>query len=306
MHRWSTSTYKSVCSIASEEHLLKVTVPRDALKHPYLLDCVFAFAALDLAVASPDPADQASYARAGLDYHDRALRGFHAELRNIAPENHLPIFMVSTLLLPLNIARPQLVPAAAGGRPRISARDSVLALFDLMACTALVATTTWDLLEAGPVQTRAWINQDVPVHLLDAGTKAAVARLHALNDGHHRDGPEAAVHESYQTKILHLEGCFARDIEASVKGSCLAWVGLTRGDFAEKFRRAEPLALIIMMHWGVLVENLGREAWWANQAGRNLVMELSGELQRLRFDSLPVWQESISWARQQVGLPPLV
>lgn len=91
----------------------------------------------------------------------------------------------------------------------------------------------------------------MPVHLLDASTKAAIARLHALNDRHHRDGLEpagGAVYESYQTKILHLEGCFARNIGASVKGSCPAWVAFTRGDFAKNFRRSEPLTLVVMMH----------------------------------------------------------
>ena len=299
--------------MADEKELLQVIVPRNALKYDYLMDGILALSSLDMAIASEDTAESSEYARAGLEYYDRGLCAYTVDLGKITPENYLAVFLFSTVCLPMSLLRPRFAPGGDSGK---SARKCVTALFEALLGTAYVAVATWDLLEAGPIKTRAWLHQNVPVESLDEETKAAIARLHTLNDSvHHNEAGceigiagsrKVSLHESYQNSILHLEGCFARDIDGTVKGSCLTWLGLAGQHFAAAFRRSDPITLVMMMYWGVLLENLGKEAWWATQVGRNLIQELSDELQQLQFASLPVWQECIIWARQQAGLPDLM
>lgn len=344
MHRWSTATYKSVCSLLSEKHLMQTLAPREALRHPFLLNSLFAFTALELAAASADRAEEAEdYALAAVELHDRADYAYKAVLGNcpgdnITRDNHLALFLFSVMELPMNLALRRFAPPDSAHRQRLRhARTCVYSMFDLLLSSTSVAKLCWDWLATGPVQVHAWIRQNVPVDKLDGAIREAMVRLHCLNDRLNRDNQNGAVanhdrgddvdmeerggndggghsdanppsldHASCQTIILHLEDCFARDLDGSVKGCCLTWLGLAGRSFAAAFRRSEPLPLLLMMHWGVLLENLGREAWWATQTGRDLVIELSAEMRRLGLESLPVWQESIAWTREQIGLPGLV
>ena len=79
MHRWSTTTYKDVCSCSDEHYLMQVLVPRDALKYAFLMDGILALAALDM-VRESTQAEAPRYARTALELYGRAVASYRAEL----------------------------------------------------------------------------------------------------------------------------------------------------------------------------------------------------------------------------------
>ncbi len=170
--------------------------------------------------------------------------------------------------------------------------------------------------------------------LLDDDTRMALSRLDSVNDEIHgpcgmssgrkpreaeavaqqeeEEDEEAAraaaqqqqqQHEMYRQAIFWLKESFAENKMEVVKGYCLSFFVLAGKDFAAAVKGSQALAFFILMHWGVQLDRLGREAWFARTIGRQLVLEISQTLRPLPFSSTPDARDGIAWARQQVGLP---
>jgi hypothetical protein len=53
MHCWSTSTYKSLCSVPEDHHYMQLVMPQEALRYDFLLNGIFVAAALHRAAMAP-------------------------------------------------------------------------------------------------------------------------------------------------------------------------------------------------------------------------------------------------------------
>lgn len=73
-------------------------------------------------------------------------------------------------------------------------------------------------------------------------------------------------------------------------------------DFMTDLGEDESMALLILLHWAVLLETLG-ELWWARGAGESLVEDLVAALERAVLSSGcgSSWIEAVEWARQEAG-----
>ena len=313
MHRWTATTWKSLCSIPDEQELMQHLIPRDALRYDFLMDAILAVAALETAhelgvEAAP------KYGLAALEYYDHSLRAFHAELgKGITEENYLAAFICSLMLGIVSTHAPKYSPDGADGSGR-SALETAFLVFDMMEGNRSVVLTSWKWIVKGPLKLDAW-EPVGPLHLLNDETKAAMARLRSLNDqaypasgpGDPAEGPAAIFstdpHAAYQSAIKYLEDIYAREAGGKVKAACIAYPGLAGPYFSAAIRRPEPMALLILMHWGVLMHRLGRDTWWA--AGQDLVAEITAVLRQSQLSPSEELKETINWARTQADLPPL-
>jgi hypothetical protein len=123
-----------------------------------------------------------------------------------------------------------------------------------------------------------------------------------------QDGPLASEVPVYINAIAQLRYCFAEDARGLIKGYCLSIVTVAGRGFVKAMRALEPMALFIIMYFGVLLDREARDpaAWWIASAGKDLVMESSEMLQRSSVSQVTNAYEAISWAREQVELPVLV
>ena len=84
------------------------------------------------------------------------------------------------------------------------------------------------------------------------------------------------------------------------KGRILAWLAMAGQDFMTNLKEYEPMALLILLHWAVLLMNLS-DLWWARNAGKRLVEDVAVALEKVAFESgpscLPKWVEAVRWAR---------
>lgn len=71
-------------------------------------------------------------------------------------------------------------------------------------------------------------------------------------------------------------------------------------EFVEALKKGNSVALLALMHWGVLVERRSKGFWWAQAVGRNLVDEITD---LLVADEDLTLASYIAWARPEVGLP---
>ncbi|KAF1980953.1 hypothetical protein K402DRAFT_343407 [Aulographum hederae CBS 113979] len=336
LHRWSHSTYKCLSSVEEDNRYLQVDVPRGALSHPFLLDGMFSLAALETAACGRDdvhgriiplsPAESLMYIRAAMEYYDSASAGYRAALNDVSESTFHCVYIFSTMAAVINLT----LPSYSTALPILNRIGSVL---ELMMGATLVAARNWNWMMNGPcspsVQGALQVMNLAKKEDLDPNTAEALDRLVSviesggtlvmdpsmdLDMGMDNDAAQAARQsrrDTYLNAAKRLRGCFIVDAvrtPKALKGFCLAFPTYAGQDFADAFRDEEPDALFILMHWAVLLDRLGKEAWWAATVGRDLVREISDLLVNVHswlLIALPGWQEGIDWSRREVGLPPM-
>ncbi|KAJ9155173.1 hypothetical protein NKR23_g1663 [Pleurostoma richardsiae] len=321
MHRWSTSTYSTFSTNPAELHVLQVELPRDAMmRYEFMLNGIYAMAALDLAVASvatsgspssdgTGAAGQQIYLAAALEYYDNASAGFRAELCRICRDNHHALWYFSFLVAVFHLAVPlhvHIPGTIEGGDGSMLGRMATF--FELYDGNARLTEVSFDWLveSSAPVrEVLAW--EAVTRDLVPADTVAAVDRLRRLNDQvQGGEGGRSALHKLYSVALDWLEICFAEEVKDRMTGYCMVWPGVLGRAFAAALREPEHMALLLLMHWTVLTHRLPPEAWWVQPVGQSLVADVSEQVWESSHASLPEWRPAVTWVRQQVGLPPYV
>ncbi|EMR68573.1 putative c6 transcription factor protein [Eutypa lata UCREL1] len=338
MHRWSTHTYRSMCGIPEEAHYLSQVMPREALKHDFMLDGIFAVTALDIARSSQEP-DATKYEHIALEYYNRGSASFRELLTDIPPDIYHLMFIFASAAAVMVLGLPQSTGGNGSGSGGVqTALERIITLADLFHGTLLIVHAGWDKIVDAYVPLRAALSTKVdkpdlldtsqPVDrnelpfrfasldLLDDDIRPVLARLDAVNDKVHatpRKGePElsaaqeeerSAAHDMYRLSIFWLKEGFAEQKMDVVKGYCLSFFILAGQEFAAAAKSSQPLALFILMHWAVQLDKLGEEAWWARTVGRQLVHEVSEFLAVSPLSSMPETRDNVAWARRLVGLP---
>lgn len=151
MHRWSTHTFRTMCGIPQEEHYLSQVLPREALKHDFMLDGIFAVAALDIArSADTYEPDATRYEHIALEYYNRGSAAFRELLTDIPPDiYHLMfIFASSAAVIVLGLPRGTTSAGSGGGSgsggDEQTALQRIITLADLFHGTILIIHAGWD------------------------------------------------------------------------------------------------------------------------------------------------------------------
>jgi hypothetical protein len=219
-------------------------------------------------------------------------------------------------LTAINMAIPQCSRPGADD-PHASMLDRMAVLFELFLGSSSVVMMIWSPILQSPASepmlaAAAGVLDGAP-DPLDSVTKAAIARLKSmvedkfsLMDASIGATSQGQLRESYGIAVRLLHQCFIEDAKNSIIGFCISFPMFAGPNVAASFRALEPVTLFIMMYWGVLLDRLGKLAWWAKPVGRNLVLEISELLwSQLQFNPMPEWREGLAWSRGEVGLSQL-
>lgn len=291
MHKFSTETYESLCNRTQDRHSWQVVMPRKALDYDFLMSGLLAVAALHTA-ATTEPPEALTYFDVALEYHNRAFTPFRHAIDNIGPHNCDAVFAHSIVTTVIGIALPRLT-AARGERSSMT--ENVVTVFELLQGVS-------NIFRIG----RSWFQTTLYTHSqffdntvseLDPDTEEALDRLGAINDA--MLGPvNADEHRILKEALFLLRRCFCRYQKSKDVASVLAWLAAVDKDFAHALRRREPVALLALMHWAVLLGNLDGKYWWAQKSGTALVSELLVALRP--GDSR--WEAARLWPKQKLGL----
>lgn len=293
MHKFATESYKSLCGDQSDAQAWQCLIPQHAYSHEYLLHGILALAALHVAATSPDREKALSYLDTAVQYSSLSFGPYREALNHLTPQTCEAVFASSAIVMVISIALPCL---------SAEYRDEKLIMFETM-------TAAWELFQGGrsisyisePWLRGAifsnynfWEMQTAP---LDPGTTAALDQLDELN--YHAVESHTGTWDSNRATIELLRSCFSRFANSPHPAAILGWLAYVQKKFVDRLCSRQPFQLLIFMHWGVLLNELGRQFWWARGSGKALVAELSEELESLAED--PRWSRALQWPQSQIS-----
>lgn len=297
MYRWLTRTAWCFYMVPNDKAYLETLLPQAALRNSSLMNGILALAAADFAHSG-----QKAYLRPALEYHAKATAEMRGQLKTINRNNIDDLYPFALLMAAFNFI--------TSSQPRTI--DRLIPTLDMMASAnkMLLAGTGASRPEC---QSEIMSNIDMTIlSLLDSETTAALDRLTTIS---HQIELPATNHESsscfagdsqlYQVAIAHIKYSFAEEIRDVVKNYCWTIASVNDPEFFDAVRNLEPMALLIIMYFGILLDMMEKKgntmAWWLRGQGKEIVSDLSQILNGSPVARLPDVQDAIAWARQKVG-----
>lgn len=342
MHRWTTRTYISLCSIPPDTQIFQHNLPQKALQYDWLLNSLFALSALDLSSTTPGGTPKAAtYARAAIEYYDASVRSYRAAVADMTRANHDSLFSVGYVVAVYAAASMRVARDDDDGGSLPKVLEQVPQFFDLLAGTSMISRRCMEWLMQSMESVRIIKMMEPATEAgLDGDARAALARLgRVVGEGMYPPmmvplGLAGAVagaglaggegedvvgvgeagrllepdpqREMYARLIPQIVRCFAEDARGLVNGICLAFPAMAGPEFKSAIERSEPMALLVLMYWAVCLEYHGKKMWWANGLGTRLIVEITEVLERSGAYLMPEFWEAVDWARRRVGLPGLL
>ncbi|KAI3321086.1 hypothetical protein HD806DRAFT_212392 [Xylariaceae sp. AK1471] len=331
MHCWSTSTYKSLCSVPEDHHYMQLIMPQEALRYDFLLNGIFVAAALHRAAMTPET-EAKGYFNFAMELYDRASRSFRTHLGKMNPASHHVLYIYSSMTAFINIAFSQITFSKGN---ELNTLSTAVVAFDLLNGSVNIAQTDFQRLLDSPVPIRAYLNYGFASAVaLNPETQTALARLDNLNELYYSsqyqsttpvpvdelgivDAPLSDTGSiapltpvtPFKGVVKFLQRCFAEEQRGVLRGFCFVFPGGAGLDFTAAIRASDPMALLILMHWTVLIYHAESEFWWAKDLGQRLAIGIWRAMQLFAPTSpspallTPEWSESLSWVCAQLNLP---
>ncbi|KAE8385342.1 hypothetical protein BDV23DRAFT_190909 [Aspergillus alliaceus] len=292
MHRYSIETYRSLCGDQSDTHDWQVLVPQQASSHTFLLHGILALAALHTAATAIEPNRVLSYLDTALQYHNMSFTPFRQALETLTPLNCDAVVAHSAIITIIGIALPRLNAQYRGECS--SMVENIVTMFELLQGSTKISRLSRPWLKASMLSNHDFWQMESGE--LGSGEAEAIAHLKHLNDriGNADDGNCRANGEAVDL----LRSCFAKFARSPHPVAILAWLLYVNKEFIDGLRVRRPVPLLVLMHWGVLLNELGSHFWWAEGCGKDLVAELLAEIK----SENPVWERALEWPRQAIGL----
>ena len=289
MHQFATDTYQSICVSDAETQTWRIHVPRLALRYRYLMNGILALASLH--IATVDPTKTRDYIETGLEYYNMSLKPFRIAIDNLTPENCDAVFAQSIVTTIINLSLPQLLATRDNAT---SMTDNVIMVFELLQGVKKIMTIgrSWIRLELF-LTGEFWKN---PSRNLDDHTDAALKQLATLNE-HTKTNDDDIQFRINRDVIGHLRHCFMKFSHSPHPAPLLAWLATVDKGFVDSLRERQPLTLLVLAYWGLLLKDLDRQRWWARNSGRALVSEL---LDVLSAENL-LWDSCLAWVQRQLS-----
>ncbi|KAI0203582.1 hypothetical protein F4808DRAFT_417203 [Astrocystis sublimbata] len=335
MHYWSTTTYESLCSGPDDGHYMQFIMPQEALRYDFLLNGIFVSAALHRSTMVPQRQAR-GYFNVAMELYDKASRSFRKQLAKMNSTNYHVLYIYSSMTAFINIAFSQCNFTEGS---ELNTFSTVTVAFELLNGSVSIATTDLQRLLDSPVPLRAYLGHGNATNIaLPNDTLMALFRLQNLNELYHSSqytistpplsddlsivttpqsdttvaATQAMGARPWDVAIKLLTLCFKEEQRALLRGYAFIFPGGAGPDFTTAIKASDPMALLIMMHWTVLVERAGLQFWWAKNLGKRLAVGIWKAMQLFspRSPSMalltPEWGESLSWVCSQLDIPSFV
>jgi hypothetical protein len=296
-HKWTHATFKSFAQNSTELDSWQVVVPKLALTYDYLRYNILAMSYLHLADELPQTSSPSRQLLLSLEYQRRAYLAFQQrpEVSLTGPEFD-SIYAFTNLTIALVISMPSYLRHTRLERGGVM--ENMQTLFGLLRGTHALVTSNPTMIQDSVFSVTMDFLMLPPPELTDESTKHALTRLKLITHNEATAGLGSCAQSSYADGIEWLQTCFAY-FNTGMYIYFMVWPLNLDAALLQALGSSDSVALLLLLHWAVLLHRLSGHKWWAKDAGKLLVCEVTHLLSRKE----EVWLESIHWVHQQVGLP---
>jgi hypothetical protein len=289
MMQWCNTTFHTLSRSERTDPIWRNFVPEEALSHPFLMHGILALSALHLARTGPDPSRRASYLNRAVAHQNQALALFREMLGDVKESNAKAMFAFAGIVVIYTFAFPH-TPDAQDPWSCVDDLYQVLVLTRGVQQVIHAPRDFGDFLRDssfGPIlqveEERGPMPEDACVML---------RRLHQANEAcKTRDADHEL--EVYEDAIANLEEmlswCYSGMRANTIAGR---WAIRLPARFMELLRERDPLALVMLAHYGVLLQYL-EHRWCFDE----LCVRVSKAVWAILDDQ---WRPLVEWAMKEI------
>lgn len=261
-------------------------IPKEATSHSGLMHGLLAVAALHR--SHLDSSGHARYRAAAMKHQNLSLPYLRFLINNASADNCNALFALSAFVAVFVLALPQSPIAPTKFDPF----KEMITLTELVKGVSTVTEVTRTWLLQGPLrplllpelwEIRVVISENVTTNL---------DYLVQYNQTLIQSNYKRAI---YDTAIRRLRKTFEMlTLKPTVQGVGLFWVAVMQREYVDLLKAGEPMALVILAHFGVALFS-SKESWWTGNWGFQLVKAVHDMLDEH-------WRCWIQWPLMNVGL----
>lgn len=327
LHHWTVHTQRTFATRRGnpddEQRKWQSEVVKEAFTHDFLLSAIFAVTAMHISISettSRSPAEISQYRLLALEYHDDASKKFRANLLgSLTPDSHTAAFVFSVLTMAMSLALTHWSGTHTPDQVTSHTESSVQRIktfFQMIQGVRSIFNQTYQSLRSGPFHIHGGdplsarnLTLETACTDLDHDTDVIITSLSAEIESPKLTSGHSSQHQhhkqTYRDTLDLLRRAFAETQADGCADSTMFWAAHLTPDFLDTLEANEPMALLIVLYWAVLLHQL-RDIWWIGPSSRTLVSEIShlllasikGKEMEDRMLRL------VSWPRQQVELGP--
>ncbi|KAF7933727.1 uncharacterized protein EAE98_003436 [Botrytis deweyae] len=336
MRHFVTETYLTFSCIKSIQNLWRITIPKMASDHPFMMHGLLNISALHLAFLNPAKRDL--YLAPAIRHHDLFLSLYRSELHKITPDNCSAMFICSTLIsictlaFPICNKSPLSMPSDYSYHEQLQQFDSPIqlasSLFILLQGAFTLVRIYWQWLEDSAISAlvtnrfqscEAGSYAKIRLQSSDSAFRLLMARIESMSSQPNLSSSESSTQQSYSSQHTSPSPLSSEELSAyknaistlrdvfmllnsseADNGVVLIWPFLLDAEqgFATLLKEMRPLALVILAHYGVAL-HASRDDWFIGEWGRNLILDVKKTLS-LAGDEVEL-QELIAWPLEMVS-----
>ncbi|KAG8362130.1 hypothetical protein FVEN_g52 [Fusarium venenatum] len=282
MHHHSTCTYLTLPRADELHHIWQIEMPKLALRHVYLLHQVLSVSAFHLAFLNPD---RPEFPVCASQHQNEAIKGLRSAIGSISQDSCVEIFLASSLLS---------IGAFAGFSTQNSGQqpgiDDLLDVFVLTRGMSDILNkyqTTLNQSRLGGLFLRGSPCESTPV------LTAVIAQLRQITIPDNFDLATASLcQESIMSAITWTEKSIESTANPDLRVALTLCLSVS-AEFLDLIKQRNRIALCVLAHYCVVLNQVGRSTWYMAKWGRLVVLDIWKEMD-------PQWRSLLQWCMEAV------
>ncbi|PWY70775.1 hypothetical protein BO83DRAFT_379504 [Aspergillus eucalypticola CBS 122712] len=280
---WTTSTCHTISRINADARIWQENIPHQALSCPSLLHDIFAVSALHLALSSDcERAEKQALIEDAEAHQSEAIKMIMEFDNQLESSKLFESFVLSSLLVGSAFSFPLAV--ATHCETEGNMLDELIGVFILI--RKMMSFSTPIILRIQESELCGLLLKEETQSSPSQSSQEAIASLHELLNTTYSQENEN--HRAFADTIDCLENLLGRlDGAGEIVSWSFNWICEVPAAFIVLLQEHNPLALVILAHYCVVLHQL-RDRWWIASWGQRVLDIIAGILG-------PAWKSSIAW-----------
>jgi hypothetical protein len=283
----------------ASSHLWHGTVPQIGFDFPFVLHGILALAALQCAYEETTPPSSSPYHTIGTNHYLAALPLFRAAVANINESNCAAVLAFSMLAPAIAFAMCSAISIEDINSQSIHKNPirDVATIISLLKGIDSIITSFRETIANGPMGPILRYEANPPAKTLTGRDLMAIETLDRIVQDHYAGWcTHGGIHVDYQSLFHNIRESFLESgTNPGDRAVRVKWMMRVPQGFVEAVQANDVLALVMLLPLGVLLDSL-RENWWCKNTGRNLIVAVCIELEKMMLSSDV--QSLLQWAQR--------